>query len=157
MAVGMEDPHRPSYRLLLRDLPASERPRERLRDHGSAYLSNAELVAILLRTGTPSENVIDLATGWKADFIIRKDRPFSREEFGRRQKVEMFGTAVFVATAEDTVVAKLEWARLGQSERQLRDVAAVVEVSGDGLDFEYVEKWVVELGLEDEWGRVSGA
>lgn len=62
MAVEKEDRHRPPYRLLLRDLPASERPRERLRDHGSAYLSNAELVAILLRTGTPSENVIDLAT-----------------------------------------------------------------------------------------------
>ncbi|MBI4200905.1 MAG: DNA repair protein RadC [Chloroflexi bacterium] len=43
-------------------MPASERPRERLRDHGAAYLSNAELIAILLRTGTDSENVIDLAT-----------------------------------------------------------------------------------------------
>ena len=62
MAAGVEDRQRPPYRLLLRDLPARERPRERLRDHGSAYLSNSELVAILLRTGTRSENVIDLAT-----------------------------------------------------------------------------------------------
>ncbi|MFC1935376.1 DNA repair protein RadC [Chloroflexota bacterium] len=57
----MEGQQRPRYHLLIRDLPTSERPRERLRDHGATYLSNAELIAILLRTGTPAENVIDLA------------------------------------------------------------------------------------------------
>ena len=58
----MKGQERPQYRLLIRDLPAKERPRGRLRDHGPAYLSNAELIAILLRTGTTAENVIDLAT-----------------------------------------------------------------------------------------------
>ena len=58
----MEGQQRPRYHLLIRDLPTGERPRERLRDHGATYLSNAELIAILLRTGTPAENVIDLAT-----------------------------------------------------------------------------------------------
>ncbi|MFH1141057.1 MAG: DNA repair protein RadC [Chloroflexota bacterium] len=58
----MEGQPRPQYHLLIRDLPTSERPRERLRDHGVAYLSNAELIAILLRTGTPAENVVDLAS-----------------------------------------------------------------------------------------------
>ena len=58
----MEGQQRPSYHLLIRDLPTGERPRERLRDHGATYLSNAELIAILLRTGTHAENVIDLAT-----------------------------------------------------------------------------------------------
>jgi len=55
------DTQRPLYRLHLRDLPAGERPRERLRERGAAYLSNAELIAILLRTGTAQENVLDLA------------------------------------------------------------------------------------------------
>ena len=58
----MEGQPRPQYRVMIRDLPAGERPRERLRDHGPTYLSNAELIAILLRTGTTSENVIALAT-----------------------------------------------------------------------------------------------
>ncbi len=58
----MEGQQRPKYHLLIRDLPTSERPRERLREHGATYLSNAELIAILLRTGTPAENVIALAT-----------------------------------------------------------------------------------------------
>ena len=58
----MEGQARPQYHVMIRDLPTGERPRERLRDHGPTYLSNAELIAILLRTGTTSENVVALAT-----------------------------------------------------------------------------------------------
>jgi len=50
------------YRPLIRDLPVGERPRERLRDYGEAALSNAELLAIVLRTGTDQESVLHLAT-----------------------------------------------------------------------------------------------
>ncbi len=50
------------YRLRLREMPESERPRERLRDYGASSLSNAELIAILLRTGSRDENVLALAT-----------------------------------------------------------------------------------------------
>jgi hypothetical protein len=63
-------------------------------------------------------NVIDLETGWKVDLIIRKSRVFSVEEFSRREKAEMLGVSVFVATAEDTILSKLEWERhLGRSAR----------------------------------------
>ncbi len=55
-------------------------------------------------------NVIDLLAGWKIDLIFRKSRPFSEEEFGRRQQVVLQGFAIFAASAEDVVVAKLEWA-----------------------------------------------
>ena len=50
------------YRLTIHDLPEGERPRERLGLHGAAALSNAELLAILLRTGTAHENVLQLST-----------------------------------------------------------------------------------------------
>jgi len=49
------------YRLRIRELPAYERPRERLKESGPASLSNSELLAIILRTGTASENVLGLA------------------------------------------------------------------------------------------------
>lgn len=57
-----EQPPPGTYQLRIRDLPHGERPRERLRDQGPRYLSNAELLAILLRTGSSEENVINLAT-----------------------------------------------------------------------------------------------
>lgn len=56
------------YRPTIRQLPASERPRERLRDRGATVLSNSELLAIILRTGTPSENALALATAALARF-----------------------------------------------------------------------------------------
>jgi DNA repair protein RadC len=49
------------YHIRINELPASERPRERLKQSGVASLSNSELLAIILRTGTHAENVLGLA------------------------------------------------------------------------------------------------
>lgn len=49
------------YHIRISELPNSERPRERLRQSGAASLSNSELLAIILRTGTRDENVVGLA------------------------------------------------------------------------------------------------
>ena len=56
------------YQPMIRDMPSGERPRERLREHGARYLNNAELVAILLRSGIAGENAINLATRIMAEF-----------------------------------------------------------------------------------------
>jgi DNA repair protein RadC len=45
----------------IKDLPENERPREKLAKYGSEVLSNAELLAILIRTGTKNESAIDIA------------------------------------------------------------------------------------------------
>jgi hypothetical protein len=47
--------------------------------------------------------------------------------------------------------AKLEWAKLGESERQLRDVAGMLRGQRATLDFEYVQRWVAGLQLENQW------
>ena len=101
-------------------------------------------------------NVIDLTSGWKVDLIIRKDRSFSRAEFSRRQPASMLGVDVFVASAEDTILSKLEWARMSPSDRQLGDVAAVIEVVGEELDTAYIERWARGLGVDELWRQVSG-
>ena len=101
-------------------------------------------------------NVIDLETGWKVDLVIRRARPFSVEELRRRRRDTILGVATYVATAEDTILAKLEWARQGGgSERQLRDCADIVGVQGDALDRAYIERWAAELGVLDEWAQVK--
>lgn len=102
-------------------------------------------------------DLVLLESGWKVHLILRKDRPFSAAEFARRQPVEMAGTRVFVATAEDTIIAKLEWARTGESERQLRDVVGVLQMRERQLDLAYIEHWVAELGLTALWSRARSA
>ena len=97
-------------------------------------------------------NVVDLASGWKVDLILCKDRPFSRGEFGRRMNLTLLDVPVFVASAEDTIVAKLEWSKqAGGSERQRRDVAGILATVGSELDRDYVERWVRDLDIEEEW------
>jgi len=67
-------------------------------------------------------NVIDKATAWKADLIVRKARPFSVEEMRRPIEGNLLGARVRIASAEDTLISKMEWAKLGGgSELQLRD------------------------------------
>lgn len=100
-------------------------------------------------------NVIDMETGWKADLIVRKARPFSIRELERRVLADWDGLKVWVASPEDVVLTKLEWSRLsGGSERQLADVAGILEALGDDLDFEYIEAWLDELRVRDEWKRL---
>ena len=100
-------------------------------------------------------NVIDLATGWKIDLIIRKSRAFSQEEFGRRQLVNVQSTPFFVAMAEDVVIAKLEWAKLAQSQRQIEDVATILRLRWESLDRPYLERWISELNLSEQWSNAK--
>jgi hypothetical protein len=90
----------------------------------------------------------------KVDFIVRKDRPFSVQEFRRRLPAELLGTSGFIATAEDMVIAKLEWATASGSDRQLRDVAGILAAAGEAFDFEYVDRWAATLGLSDSMRHV---
>lgn len=98
-------------------------------------------------------NVIDMATGWKADLIVRKARAYSIEELARRQPAVLLGVMTFVASAEDAILSKLEWSKLGNSERQLQDAAGIVKTRGDALDTRYIERWVDILDLRQQWER----
>jgi len=72
-------------------------------------------------------------------------------------RVMIEGIPVATATAEDTIIAKLEWAKTGGSERQLGDVVAILRVRGETLDRAYLERWVTVLGLDEVWRRVTSA
>src|SRR5260370_7142695 len=72
-------------------------------------------------------NVIDLASGWKVDLVIRKSRPFSEEEFRRRQQVNLQGTPLFLASPEDVVISKLEWSNLAQSRSQTENLPPILQ------------------------------
>lgn len=94
-------------------------------------------------------NVIETGTGWKLDVMTRKDRPFSVIEFERRIKVTFLGISTYIATAEDVILSKLEWASMSGSERQLGDVRSIIDVQGKDLDFDYLRKWAAELSVSD--------
>jgi hypothetical protein len=120
-------PDEAQLRAFLRSLPSP-----------SYYVSaDAALDALRRRT---QFNVIDMASGWKVDLIVRRDRRFSRIEFDRRLTVDALGIRLTIATAEDVVLSKLEWAKLGASERQLEDVAGILRDPQTTLDREYIQQ-----------------
>jgi hypothetical protein len=98
-------------------------------------------------------NVLDTVRGWKIDFILQKSAPFHRDAFQRRKSVTFEGVPTCFISIEDLILSKLEWSKMSESERQLKDVAVVLEKRWHTLDRPYIEKWVSELGLNSEWAR----
>jgi len=94
----------------------------------------------------------------KIDIFIPKDRPYSRAAFERRVLRQIdpdSGREVYVASPEDTVLAKLEWYRLGHevSERQWKDVRGVLSEQQKTLDLAYLRRWAAEIGVADLLSR----
>lgn len=101
-----------------------------------------------------SFNVIHLETMFKVDVFVVKKRPFHHSQMERRM-AQVIATdpdrTAYVATAEDTILAKLEWYRLGGdvSEQQWRDVLGVMKVQADRLDLAYLRQWAAQLNISD--------
>ena len=72
--------------------------------------------------------IVDMNTAWKIDLVIRKDRAFSIEELSRRSPARIVDVDVPIASAEDTILAKLEWAKESGSDRQITDVAGILHL-----------------------------
>lgn len=100
-------------------------------------------------------NIIDFATGWKTDFIIAQDSAYGHCALLRRVSIELGAIRVKFASPEDVIIAKLQWAKLGQSDRQLQDIAGVLSTQLGRLDLPYIERWVGELSLREQWDAVA--
>jgi hypothetical protein len=101
-----------------------------------------------------SFNVIHLATMFKVDLFIPKDRLFDRQQLARRQAWTAdpdSGRMFYVTSPEDTILAKLEWYRRGDeiSDRQWRDALGVLAVQGERLDRAYMRQSAATLGVSD--------
>lgn len=94
-------------------------------------------------------NVIDHKTGWKADLIFLKAHPYFSEEFRRRRLIDVFGISIYVVSPEDTILSKLVWMKETESERQFQDAVSVGLVQYHKLDFAYLQKWAMELGITE--------
>jgi hypothetical protein len=91
-------------------------------------------------------NLIHTAAVVKIDVIVRKDTAYREEEFRRRRLARIGGVEMWVVSAEDLILSKLDWARSTRSEVQLRDVRNVIAAQ-PSLDRAYVDAWAATLGV----------
>ncbi len=100
-----------------------------------------------------SFNLIHQQSGIKIDIVLRKMTPFSQSEFSRKKKIEIIPQLhVFIATAEDVIIKKLDYYREGGSEKHLNDIREILAATT--VDTGYLKNWVEQLGLQAYWEKV---
>ena len=109
-----------------------------------------------------SFNLVHYGTGLKIDVFIAGDSEYETGVRARRVSEQIGDTGstrrLWVASAEDTILAKLAWYRRGggASQRQWRDVQGVIELRAAALDVEYLRRWARVLGIGDLLDQTLG-
>src|SRR6266550_175269 len=101
-----------------------------------------------------SFNAIHFDSVFKIDIFIPKSDEFSRKQIERRELRQLapdLEQMIYVATAEDTILAKLRWYNSGGqvSTNQWTDVVGIIGVSSSKLEHDYLYQWADRLGLRD--------
>lgn len=100
-------------------------------------------------------NLIHIEEGDKVDFWVLTDDPFDQSRFSRRIIEEFMELKLKISSPEDTILAKMRWAKLsGGSEKQFTDALRVYEVQYGRLDIKYLEIWSRKLNVESLWKRI---
>ena len=100
-------------------------------------------------------NVIHPSTGFKIDFVIRKDEPFDESRFSRIKRLKAAeDTVASFASPEDVIIKKMQYYKIGGSEKHLRDITGILKVSEGMIDYGYVERWAERLSITDVWQAI---
>ncbi len=102
-------------------------------------------------------NIIDAESGFKADiFLVDPNEPteLERSAMARRRR-EIYdpdtGAETYLYAPEDVIIYKLKYYLSGRMDKHLRDIAAMLAVQGELLDFGYLEQWATHIGAADLW------
>ncbi len=122
------------------------------------FYIDAESLRRAVRTRS-STNLIHQATQLKVDLFVAGGTPLDARQLARRMPIDLGdGRCLYVHPPEDILLQKLRWYRLGGavSDRQWRDIAAIVRVQGARLDRAYLRDGAAVLGVSDLLDRALG-
>jgi len=102
-----------------------------------------------------SFNVIHPATANKIDFMVARDDAWGREQFARRRRIQILPEQEgFAACPEDVILGKLLYYAEGGSEKHLRDIAGIINISSQEINRDDVAHWAAELGIAEVWQAI---
>lgn len=100
-------------------------------------------------------NLIHLETGFKADIYLMGEDQLHCWAISKRKRFDMAGEAIWVAPPEYVIVRKLEYYKEGGSDKHLRDIGSMLEVSSDKIDLDKLREKIQEYGVEKEWEKAK--
>ena len=119
------------------------------------YVPPTEVIAAeIAREQKGHFNVIHADTGFKADFYTTGRDELQAWGFRHTQRKTFRGEPIIAAPPEYVIVRKLEYFREGGSEKHLRDIRAMLAVSGEQIDRAELRRWVQRQRVEEEWRKV---
>ena len=120
------------------------------------YLPPADVIlAEVAREDRGHFNIIHEETMFKADVYLTGRDEFNAWAFRNKRKVEFREETVVLAPPECVIVRKLEYFREGGSDKHLRDIRAMLNVSGDGINREDLNFWIQRRSVEAQWKLVN--
>ena len=101
-------------------------------------------------------NIIHPESGLKVDFFLPKDTQFDRNRFDRCRRMNISDNRqASFASPEDVILMKLHYYREGGSDKHLRDIQSILDISRDLVDIAYIESWVNRLNLAGMWEKIA--
>jgi len=100
-------------------------------------------------------SIIHHETGFKADVYIAGQDELHQWALQNRRELEMEAETIWLAPPEYVILRKLEYYREGKSERHLADIANMIEISYDQIDFEELQDKIKGCRLEKEWKKAQ--
>ncbi|HUE74195.1 MAG TPA: DUF6036 family nucleotidyltransferase [Pirellulaceae bacterium] len=101
-------------------------------------------------------NIIHPGSGFKVDCFVAGGGDFDQAQLRRGVRLPRpdDGYEVSFASPEDVIIKKLDYFRLGESEKHVRDILAMLKISGDQIDRRYIADWAQRLGLRAVWDDI---
>lgn len=123
--------------------------------NGEFYIPPVEIIEIEARRQSRGHlNIIHHKTGFKADVYLSSDS-LHVWALEKRISFEVEGTTVWMAPPEYVIIRKLEYFQEGGSEKHLRDIRSILDVSRERIDESRLLTLIEEKGLKDSWNKVN--
>lgn len=145
------------------DIVVSLRPRDveaflRAFDPADYYVPPAEVIAEEMQRPSHGHfNLLHHETGLRADVYAVGENAFNAEVLAARRRVPLEHGALWVSPPEYVIAHKLTFRRDGGSDKHVRDVRAMLAVSGALIDRALLADLVARLGVRAQWDEVVGA
>lgn len=109
-----------------------------------SYFNRETIIVEIKRQGM--FNIIDHQTGFKLDFIVRKETEYFKQAFENRERIYELDTDLWVIRLDDLIIAKIIWIQDYQSEKQIMDIENLLVNPDRNMD--YIKKWCDKMNLQ---------